>query len=295
MNRTFERFLSRHLVGSVCVAIFLLFLILSLVLTTVELKPSQEYLEAKTITEEHFDSLQEILIFPHLSDIHINTHVEADPAIGRFENFVNNSLPYLDPTALIISGDLVDNIRNGFPGPLYDGATSYDDWQKYDRLISYIPSSIPVFDIMGNHGTFGYYEHSYRTQISRIGRLLQNETDIITANYHGMCFVALEALQIPGFLPPFNFLAHYSEDEGRRVEAALRRAKVDPSCQLTVLVSHFPLESLTRIRQHQIRDWGREGLFVYMLSGHLHRPLFNVIDEEKVCVAAFSYSYSFLF
>ncbi|XP_050693122.1 transmembrane protein 62-like [Eriocheir sinensis] len=232
---------------------------------------SSQYLEASYLRyskqewEQRInrESAKRITWFVQVSDLHL--HTGAAEEVQHFQEFVDDAITLLKPSAVVVTGDLTNSKSFGVKL-----AQLPQEWSLYkrsvrDRLV--LHNTTQWLDLPGNHDNFDEVQHAHfrayavQTGLGIPGRRLG--TVVPGSEGRNITLLPVDASLMPG-LRAFNFLGYLPEEEYLRLqEAAIKaRAKGD----VVVFYGHYP--SNTIISPRDVMKLLSLG--VVYICGHLH-------------------------
>ncbi|XP_043209318.1 transmembrane protein 62-like [Amphibalanus amphitrite] len=212
-----------------------------------------------------YSSTDDLMWFIQVSDLHIS--IFQDPSrIEQLKEFVNGSLPIIQPELVVASGDLTDAKNEDNVGSL-----QYEkEWQIYKDILvkGNVFNSSFWLDLRGNHDVFDVpsadsprnWFRRYGVQGAAHPRSYLYE---LTRGRRRYAFIALDATVDPGPRRPFNFFGVVSPRELAALRGYTERAR---RADHVIWFGHFP--SSTLIPAAEVRSL-MAGSLAY-LCGHLH-------------------------
>lgn len=240
-------------------------------LTEEAYQASSQYLESSYLRfskqewEQRIDkeSAKKITWLVQVSDLHL--HTGAAEEVQHFQEFVDDVITLLKPSAVLVTGDLTNSKTFGVKL-----AQLPQEWRLYqhsvkDRLV--LHNTTRWLDLPGNHDNFDEVQHAHfkahavQTGLGVPGHRLG--TVVHGSEGHNITLLPVDASLTPG-IRAYNFLGYLSEQEYLRLqEAAIKaRAKGD----VVVFYGHYPSNSI--ISPRDVRKLLSLG--VVYLCGHLH-------------------------
>lgn len=158
---------------------------------------------------EPFDATKDPIWITHLTDLHIS------PNYPDSADRMNKTLIYIkekiDPTFVLLSGDLADNYKRIDPPSASHPMEEH--WKLYRSIVAY--SNFPdeqVFEVFGNHDLWGIYEYDGTKEPSTIytPQMPHDNMYGFTKIRHGLRMIAFNPLDFPTghggqlFVPPLT-------------------------------------------------------------------------------------------
>lgn len=213
-----------------------------------------------------------------LSDLHFSVH---HPDRARdFENFVGSVLSYINPSLVLVTGDLTD----GKSKDLLTMKQDEDEWMEYRNVMeevvrkSGLDKSI-FYDLRGNHDNFGvrsvgglfdfFSNYSLNAQAGRSGNV--NSVTLQTEERRHL-FVGIDTTMAVGLRGPTNLFGHPTEELLAELDTELSQWDADQTKQVTkISFGHFPLSfSAASESGRTLKDIFLKHSISAYLCGHLH-------------------------
>ncbi|XP_068217360.1 transmembrane protein 62-like isoform X1 [Palaemon carinicauda] len=187
------------------------------------------------------DQLDGLSWIVQVSDIHLRAGDEME--IQHFQEFVEDALNILKPSAVLVTGDLTNSKTYGVKV-----AEIPEEWSIYRRVvkerISRNNSSIWL-DIAGNHDNFDEVAHSYFKANAVQSSFTASRTalGVTVAGIGGqnITFLPVDASLKPG-IRAYNFLGYLPEDEFKNLHRAAEEAH--NRGDIIVFYGHYPISTI---------------------------------------------------
>ncbi|KAK3873604.1 hypothetical protein Pcinc_021388 [Petrolisthes cinctipes] len=202
--------------------------------------------------------------FVQVSDVHLQRGADAKKEINHFQQFVDDTLSYVQPAAVLVTGDLTNSKTFGLKL-----SELPQEWLIYQRTVRDRVTRANYtlwLDLPGNHDNFDEVQHAhfraYAVQPD-IGATRVVSGGIGRPN---ITLLPLDASLKPG-IRAFNFLGHLTLQHRQQLEKAVKHAA--ESGDVLLSYGHYPTNSIV--------SGGEErevlaGSAAY-LCGHLHAGL----------------------
>ncbi|KAF8941374.1 hypothetical protein EDD21DRAFT_439564 [Dissophora ornata] len=227
------------------------------------------------------DSKDNIFYFIQVSDLHISTFRKASTA--NFYTFLSTALPLVEPSFVVVTGDLTDAKDNNLVG-----STQYlDEWTTYrDALVE---SGVLTrrngsfwHDLRGNHDCFDVPSWSSKQNMfanmsasMEPGFMFDVRTD-----YGKYGFIGIDACPQPGPARPYNFFGLFETPDMDKLK---QRLMLSNGNNHTFVFSHYPVTT-TMFGETSAGESFAElskSFSVYM-CGHLHKLKWGLGDALQV-------------
>ncbi|CAO2837485.1 unnamed protein product [Amaranthus hypochondriacus] len=213
-----------------------------------------------------------------LSDLHFSVH-HPDRALD-FRNFVGRFLSIINPSLVLITGDLTD----GKSKDLLTMKQNVQEWIEYRDVMedvikkSGLDKSI-FYDLRGNHdnygvpsvgGTFDFFsKYSLNAQVGRNGRV--NSVTLQTGIRKHL-FVGFDSTMAVGLRGPTNVFGHPTDQLLADLESELSKWDFEPKNKvIKISFGHYPISFSTASESGRtLKDvFLKHSVYAY-LCGHLH-------------------------
>lgn len=213
-----------------------------------------------------------------LSDLHFSVH---HPDRARdFNNLVATSLSFINPSLVLITGDLTD----GKSKDLLTMKQDEKEWVEYHNVMedvvrtSGLDKSI-FYDLRGNHDNFGvpsvggsfdfFSNYSLNAQAGRSGNV--NSVTLRTEKRRHL-FVGIDTTMAVGLRGPTNLFGHPTDELLAELDSKLSQWDADQTKPVTkISFGHFPLSfSATSESGRTLKDIFLKHSISAYLCGHLH-------------------------
>lgn len=198
------------------------------------------------ITDENND----FMYFVHITDTHI-THKENKLNDRGLSELVSE-MDKLQPAFVVHTGDITDGVSpNGY-------TIDENDFKAYARFREQL--KCPVYDVRGNHDTFGAGEERNEEILEKYFGTKRNFYEILeTPNFRYLCLF-VDATPKIGSKRMFNFFGHF-EDEAFAAE--VKALKSTQEFDQVLMFVHYPSNTLCTQDQDTLQS-------SVHISGHLH-------------------------
>ncbi|KAK8802008.1 hypothetical protein WA158_006403 [Blastocystis sp. Blastoise] len=219
-------------------------------------------------------------VFVHVSDLHLQ--VENTQVTERFDEFLKDILPQINPDAVILTGDICNSITSR-----KEHEPIEEEWMLYSTLLKRYGRFDPSFwmDIRGNHDTWDerdsgplYYKNHSVYGYYQKGSIYQQT---YSYSYGSIRFIGLEGCKESAHC----FNGRISSSTLTILEDLL----MDTSYSSTILFCHFPLMTLDcralSKYNHNIHDMLSLYKPTAFLGGHIHSQFGmnpNFVDSHGV-------------
>lgn len=213
-----------------------------------------------------------------LSDLHFSVH---HPERARdFRDFVGSSLSFVNPSLVLITGDLTDGKSKDLLTMKQDEA----EWVEYEKVMQDVIEKSGLnkdifYDLRGNHDAFGvpsigslfdfFSKHSINGQLGRSGQV--NSVTVQTA-IRKILFVGFDSTMSVGLRGPTNLFGHPTDELLAKIDYELSQWDSEPTKPVTkISFGHFPLSfSAASDSGKTLRDTFLKHSISAYLCGHLH-------------------------
>ncbi|UXI16738.1 retinol dehydrogenase 11-like [Sarcoptes scabiei] len=190
------------------------------------------------------DKNTNIFWFIHLSDTHFSCFREKNRKSDLI-NYCKNILPIINPSVLILTGDITD-ARSRYPL----GSDQYhQEWLMYREVMAeclkYNPK-MKWLDIRGNHDSFNSYNdynnflnYTIQSNLSSDGKSYRYEIKSDDGNRYS--FIGADACLYPGVRRPFNFVGQFDQNELNKL---IRFKEESVGSNYTIWYGHYPTSSI---------------------------------------------------
>ncbi|XP_040571816.1 transmembrane protein 62 [Lepeophtheirus salmonis] len=259
----------RVMKGCTLLSVFLLLVVL---LYLICLQVIAQYQIPRTDVNKEKDSILDNIAqdppfwFLQISDLHLSKFNPKNPDrdLKKFISFVNTQI---SPGALLVTGDLTDA-----KSPYGFGSEQFDvEWRLYHNIMNDF-NYTHFMDIRGNHDTFDvpdmehprnfFDDYSIQGQSGNSRSYLR----IVTHNKKKMCFIGVDATQMPGPKRPFNFIGIIDQDTMSHLKKLSQKASQE--CDYVFWFGHYPTSTIYSVNPG-IRELMASHGFVYV-CGHFH-------------------------
>ncbi len=212
------------------------------------------------------DNNRDIHWFVHVTDLHISKF--HDPRRTEdFRGFCRFLTSVVNPTAIIVTGDITDAKEANFHG----SGQIVDEWSAYHQLVQdcRILSTTKWLDLRGNHDVFGVVSHkssdNYFRDFSVQGQYHpRSYMETIERKGKTITFVAVDATPTPGLKRLFNFFGVVAREELELVKEFLSRSK---ESDYSIVFGHYPTAAVFTFGERSLRDLLNGRIY---LCGHYH-------------------------
>lgn len=213
-----------------------------------------------------------------LSDLHFSVH--HPERASDFQKFVGSALSVIDPSLVLITGDLTD----GKSKDLLTMKQNEEEWVEYQKTMedvikrSGLDKSI-FYDLRGNHDNFGvpaiggafdfFSNYSITGQLERSQSV--NSVTLQTSK-RNLLFVSFDSTMSIGLRGPTNLFGHPTDQLLTELNSHLSQWDSTSIKSLTKIVfGHFPLSfSAPSHSKKTLKDIFLEHSITAYLCGHLH-------------------------
>ncbi|KAH9606746.1 hypothetical protein KSS87_009529 [Heliosperma pusillum] len=213
-----------------------------------------------------------------LSDLHFSVH-HPQRALD-FINFVGPTLSFINPSLVLITGDLTD----GKSKDLLTMKQDEREWVEYQTVIEDVVKKSGLnmdifYDVRGNHDNFGvpyvgdsydfFSKYSVNAQVGRTGKV--NGVTLQTGKRRHL-FVGIDSTMAVGLRGPTNLFGHPTDILLRELDSELSQWDTEPTKPVTkISFGHFPLSfSATTESGKTLKDIFLKHSISAYLCGHLH-------------------------
>ncbi|XP_065919104.1 transmembrane protein 62-like isoform X2 [Dysidea avara] len=230
------------------------------------------YSYSSTANDSIFPSgkMENLFWFVQVSDLHISKF-EHHSRVSDFRELCSKVIPSIDPSLVLVTGDLTDSRRGTFGSEQYE-----DEWKLYHSVVKETGAADqrPWLDLPGNHDSFNLmdlsgfreYSHSWK-QYGAHSYCYRHHTDF--GNYS---FIAIDAHPVPGPRLPYNFFGVLSEADLLGIKQLSQQCA---GANHTVWLSHYPSSFITTNHNHFLQLLSSS---IVYLCGHLHN-VFGYVDN----------------
>ncbi|XP_057471935.1 putative metallophosphoesterase At3g03305 [Actinidia eriantha] len=221
---------------------------------------------------------EDVLWLVQLSDLHFSVH---HPDRARdFKNFVGPSLSMINPSLVLITGDLTDGKSKDLLTMKQDEA----EWMEYEEVMEDVIERSGLkknvfYDVRGNHDNFGvpmlggsfdfYSRYSINAQLGRSGQV--NSVTIENA-VRKLLVVGVDSTMSVGLRGPTNLFGHPTGQLLAEIDSELSQWNSESTRPVTkISFGHFPLSfSAAAYSGKTLKDIFLEHSLSAYLCGHLH-------------------------
>jgi hypothetical protein len=216
----------------------------------------------------------------HVTDLHLSTlegSAPQDRAL-RFERLVNSTLPALDPSLLVVTGDITDANRGG-----WDSVQDEKEWSMYSGMMQKSPLALTGkwIDVRGNHDNFNVPsgDASFFLRHSASGSYLRNYAagvgwKLIEEGGRKVAIVVVDTTPSSGLRKPLNFFGRLETARLESLSELLGTLRLQDPALSIVVISHYPIAMVYSDRTVSSQQSFVEVLLSarvdLYLCGHLH-------------------------
>ncbi|KAI8393891.1 Metallo-dependent phosphatase-like protein [Radiomyces spectabilis] len=227
------------------------------------------------------ESPSNLFYFIQVSDLHISKfHKEGHT--NHFLHFLQSVLPITSPEFVVVTGDLTD----AKDVDMIKTQQYLEEWEIYKTAVEESASSLPWYDMRGNHDCFNLpswksNQNLYRTHGKSAYRLEGNNGVYrwnVKKPYGTYQFVAMDACPKFGPARPFNFYGYLTTPSLDDLESAVTSSQNNH----TFLFAHYPTTTMVygvSSQGQSLRDLARS--YSIYFCGHLHRLVGGLGDVLK--------------
>jgi len=214
-----------------------------------------------------------ILVWIQISDVHVQSSYEGVNSV-YYRRFLQEDLPMIDPTAVIVTGDFVESL-----GPNGTAETIPDQWEVYRNLTSQRKYKGFFVDVIGNHDVYGAVDYSYPENYTVSGKEISKSLRKVT----------LGGVNTPEYNLLFTKTKMYTTfakapfgDFDNDTIVQLKQAVAAEAAQgrPAVVIAHHPLGVTSAgYGAANPADWlginDESSGYTYHISGHMHDIRYN--------------------
>lgn len=186
--------------------------------------------------------------FVHITDLHISKFYAPERTSG-FLRLTEDLLNYVDPVAVVVTGDLTDAKTID-----YSGSRQYkEEWIDYYTAVEIARNRTVWLDIRGNHDNFDIVSlqdgNNFFKELSSQGREgnLGSYLKIVRRNGLSLAFLALDATLKPvGPRRPFNFVGALDQQDLSHLRRLALTAEKEADA--TIWFGHYPTSTIVAPR-----------------------------------------------
>uniref|UniRef100_A0A6J0V0Z2 Transmembrane protein 62 isoform X1 n=1 Tax=Pogona vitticeps TaxID=103695 RepID=A0A6J0V0Z2_9SAUR len=176
-----------------------------------------------------------------VSDIHISTFLDPERA-SDFEKFCVETIPIIQPTLTLVTGDLTDSKTKDKLGSDQFEA----EWQTYQTVLkrSKVMEKTKWIDIKGNHDTFNIPNLQSIQNYYRKYSAWQKDGSfhyIHTTPFGRYSFICVDATLSPGLKRPYNFFGILNK---RKMQELSSLAMESRESNHTIWFGHYPTSAI---------------------------------------------------